>query len=68
MNTNEFNVIGLDGQNVAFFKTREYANLCAAEWNKQTDTAKQDKDDAEFCAKYGVPFQPRRYFVAEVTQ
>lgn len=65
MSTTRFAIVGLDGQFVERYATREMAYIRCARLAEETDYAAQDKADADFCHRYGVPFQPRRYFVME---
>jgi hypothetical protein len=63
-----FIVVGLGGANEASFSTRENARILADIWNSQTDMMGQDLEDRALCARYGLPFMPRRYFVTTETE
>lgn len=60
-----FAIIGLNGAVECRFNTREYARVECDRLHKVADYDKQDAEDQAFCARYGVPFQPRRYFVMQ---
>ena len=60
-------VVGLTGATEATFATRQYAQELASQWNRELDAETQDRQDRDFCARHGVPFMPRRYFVMQET-
>ena len=63
MQSHTYAVIGLHGAVEATFRTRANASILAETWNKETDVIGQDLEDRAFCARFGLPFMPRRYFV-----
>lgn len=67
-NKPRFAVIDLNGQPCFRSMSRQTSQWECERMAKVVDYIAQDKADSEFCARYGVPFQPRRYFAVNLME